>query len=120
MTTVLLVEDDMLLARQFVGTLERAGFSTRHACHGGEAISCIDQQLPDVIILDMLLPVSSGLALLHELQSYQDTARLPVVLCTSVAEQIGLDDVRPYGVARIIDKTTMLPADIVAAVKAVL
>ena len=120
MTRVMLVEDDLLLARQFIFSLSQAGYEVDHAKHSGEAIVKIDENLPDVIILDLLLPVTSGLALLHELQSYQDTADVPIVICSSIVDQMTLDELRPYGVRRLIDKTIMQPQDVVAAVRAVL
>jgi two-component system phosphate regulon response regulator PhoB len=118
MTNVLLVEDDVLLARQFSKTLELADMTVRCAYHAGEAMVMIDEQLPDVLSLDMLLPVTSGLALLHELQSYDDTMRIPVVVCTSMASTLTLEELAPYGVVRLVDKTTMDPRDLVTAVRA--
>jgi CheY-like chemotaxis protein len=47
--------------------------------------------------------------LLHELQSHDDTAELPVILCTSLAQRIQLDDVRKYGVVSVLDKATVTP-----------
>lgn len=114
-----LIEDDILLAEQFVAGLEQAGFSVWHARHAGEAIEKIDQDIPDAIVLDMLLPANSGLALVHELQSYADTAAIPVVLCTSLADNLDLKSLGSYGIRRLVDKTTMLPGDLVAAVRAV-
>jgi hypothetical protein len=58
--------------------------------------------------------------LLHELQSYGDTKMTPVVLCTNMAETLDLEDLRQYGVRRIIDKTTMQLDDLPAAVRSVL
>lgn len=116
---ILIVEDDVLLARQFVGQLSKAGYQVRQALHAGEAMVAIDRDLPDVIVLDMLLPINSGMALLHELQSYNDTASLPVIVCTSLADSINLEDLKPYGVQRLIDKTTMHPRDLVGAIRAV-
>ena len=58
-------------------------------------------------------------ALLHELQSYDDTHQIPIVLCTNLADQFDKKQLEVYGVKRIVDKTTMHPSDIVAAVKAV-
>lgn len=120
MTDIVLVEDDILLARQLTRFLEDAGWSVRHAHHAGEALAMIDAELPRVIILDMLLPVTSGLALVHELQSYSDTVVIPIVICTSMADVVTLDELRPYGVKRLVDKTKMQPADLIAAVRAVL
>ncbi len=118
MTHVLLVEDDLLLARQFMRVLERADMVVSHARHAGEALAFIDATPPDAIILDMLLPATSGFALLHELQSYFDTAALPIIVCTSMADTMTLEELRPYGVYRLLDKMELVPQDLVAAVRA--
>lgn len=119
MTKVVLVEDDAWLAALEMEVLTDAGFTVSYAPHAYSAIELIDEQLPDVLVIDMLLAGTTGLALLHELQSYVDTKKIPVILCTNMAESLSLDDVKAYGVRRIIDKTTMYPADLAAAVRAV-
>ena len=118
MTKVLLVEDDAWLAMLEVKILTEAGCEVSHAAHAYSAIEIIDENTPDVLIVDVLLTGSTGLALLHELQSYVDTKQIPVIVCTNLAESLSLEDVKAYGVRRIIDKTTMIPDDLVAAVRA--
>lgn len=120
MTKILLVEDDAWLAELEASVLEEAGYEVVLAPHALEAIELIDRHHPDVIVLDVLLGGSTAFALLHELQSYDDTNKIPVVLCTNLAEQFDKKQLEAYGVKRIIDKTTMHPSDIVASVKAVL
>ncbi|MFZ2126289.1 MAG: response regulator [Candidatus Microsaccharimonas sp.] len=120
MTKILLVEDDPWLAELEVRTLEGAGFEVAHSPHAPSAIVAIDDVQPDVIILDVLLTGATAFALLHELQSYDDTGKIPIILCTNMAESLKLEDVASYGVRRVVDKTTMKPIDLVAAVKAVL
>lgn len=115
--SVLVIEDDVWLAEQFVRTLTASGYNAGSVSNGQVAMERIDQSPPDAIVLDMLLTGGTGLTLLHELQSYQDTAKIPIVLCTNLASQITLKDVQPYGVHRILDKTTMHPDDIVTAVR---
>ena len=117
---VLLVEDDPWLAELEMKTLGEAGFLVTHAPHAPSAIVKIDEIQPDVMILDVLLTGSTAFALLHELQSYDDTGELPIILCTNMAESVKLEDVQSYGVKRIVDKTTMKPDDLVAAVRSVL
>ena len=118
MSHVLLVEDDMLLAKHFMRVLEQDGMHVVHAPHAGAAIQAIDRQPPDVIVLDVLLPAVSGFSLLHELRTYEDTAAIPTVVCTTMADDMPLETLRSYGVDRLIDKATMQPADIVTAVRA--
>lgn len=119
-THVLLVEDDAWLAELEAGVLTGAGYSIDVVAHGHAAIDAVDRRLPDVIILDVLLAGSTAFTLLHELQSHPDTAVIPVVLCTNLAEQFDSKQLEAYGVRRIVNKTTMVPSDLVAAIKAVL
>jgi len=118
--TVLVVEDDAWLAEQQVRVLEKAGFSAQASPHAIDAITIIDVACPDAIVLDVLLTGTTAFALLHELQSYGDTGTIPVILCTNLAGDLSLENLQPYGVRRILDKTTMLPDDIVTAVRSVL
>lgn len=117
---VLLVEDDPWLAELEAEVLTQAGYVVVHAPHAPSAIAKVDETQPDIIILDVLLTGSTAFALLHELQSYGDTKTVPVILCTNMAEALKIDDLKAYGVQRIIDKTTMHPDDLPAAIKAVL
>lgn len=119
MTRVLLVEDDAWLAEMEVKVLRSAGYEVQRASHAVAAIECIDESVPDVIILDVLLTGSTAFTFLNELQSHPDTAALPVVLCTNIAEQFSSSQLKAYGVKRVVDKTTMHPDDLVVAVRAV-
>lgn len=119
-TDVVIVEDDLWLSEQLERTLVRAGFTVRRTSNGHVAIELIDELMPRAIVLDVLLAGGTGITLLHELQSYQDTGQIPVVLCTNLASSLTLDELRPYGVQRILDKTTMHPDDVTTAVRSVL
>jgi len=114
---VLVVEDNDWLAGQYLRVLKAAGFSARHVSNALAAIDLIDEVLPRVIVLDMLLAVTTGMALLHELRSHDDLAQLPVIVVTNLADELKLEDLRPYGVTQLLDKTTMHPDDIATAVK---
>lgn len=118
--SVLIVEDDEWLAEQHQRVLNMAGYKTTIALHAIAAIQAIDDVHPDVIILDVLLTGNTAFALLHELQSYGDTGSIPIILCTNLASELSIDNLKPYGVRRILDKTTMAPDDLVAAVRNVL
>lgn len=119
MIQVLLVEDDAWLADMEQAVLSEAGYEVVVAPHALGAIDFIDTSVPDVIILDVLLAGSTAFSLLNELQSHADTHAIPVVLCTNLAEQFTSSQLRSYGVKRVVNKTTMHPHDLVAAVKAV-
>jgi DNA-binding response OmpR family regulator len=116
---VVVVEDDVWLAEHYLRVLRRAGYETYHAGHALGAIDMIDDVKPHAVLLDVLLTGTTALALLHELRSHADLADVPIVLATNLADQIALEDVAGYGVKRILDKATMHPEDVIAAIRTV-
>lgn len=118
--SILIVEDETWLAEQHARVLVAAGYKPTISPHALAAIAAVDDVQPEAIILDVLLTGSTAFAFLHELQSYTDTAQIPIILCTSLAEDIKLADVSSYGVRRILDKTVMEPEDLVTALRSVL
>jgi DNA-binding response OmpR family regulator len=117
---IVIVEDDRWLAEHYARVLNRSGYDVQTATSALEAMDVIDDVRPDAVLLDVLLTGTSALALLHELKSHPDLADIPIVLATNLADQIQLDDVKDYGVKRILDKATMQPGDIPAAIRSVL
>jgi CheY-like chemotaxis protein len=87
---ILIVDDtwDCLLVLRLM--LERHGFSVRAAQSGEEALGKIQTQVPDVLMLDVMMLGMSGLELLEHLRDGPTTARIPVIL---VSARIGDDDV---------------------------
>lgn len=110
MKQVLIVEDDRWLADSYRRLLEKAGFSVTSVTGSEEAIRRIETAAPDVILADVLLEGNTVVSLLHELQSYDDTRRIPVVICTSLTHD-GLEANRlhGYGVRAVLDKATLTP-----------
>ncbi len=117
---VLVVEDDEWFSQQQSAILIKAGYRVELAHHALSAIQIIDKKPPDAIILDILLVGSTAFALLHELKTYNDTANIPIIVCSNLAADLSIDEVGPYGVKKILDKSTMQPDDLVAAIKGVL
>jgi DNA-binding response OmpR family regulator len=116
-SSVLIVEDDDWFAEQQMRTLAGAGFTVTHVPHGLAAIEALDRFKPDILVLDIFLPGPNALALLHELQSYADLARLPIIVCSNSAADVPEGALTEYGVSCVIDKTSMQPVDLVAAVR---
>jgi two-component system NtrC family sensor kinase len=117
---VLIVEDDEWLAQQHARTLSEAGIRAESVSHALAAIDSIDTSIPDALVLDLLLAGPNAFTLLHELRSHADLASIPVILCTANTEGIASEDIVAYGVRQVLDKATMLPRDLIAAVKKVL
>lgn len=117
---VLLIEDDKWLADQYVRIIKKHGYEVTVSASAERAISIIDDNLPDVIILDILLTGSTAFALLNELQSYDDTCNIPIIICSTLSADLSMDRLSGYGVGAILDKTTMSPIGLVEAIKKVI
>lgn len=120
MPFALIVEDDSWQAEQYIRTLGEAGIRARAVPHALAAMDSVDAALPDVVVLDVLLAGPNAFTLLHEFRSHPDLAGIPVVLCTTIADQLTAEDLKAYGVRTVLDKTTMKPGDLVTAIKKVL
>ncbi len=117
---VLIIEDDTWLAEQYSRVITKAGYNAIITPHTLSAIHVIDEVEISAIILDLLLTGSNAFTLIHELQSYGDTGDIPIILCTNLANDISLEDLKPYGIKRLLDKSKMIPGDLVVALKSVL
>ncbi|USN96337.1 MAG: response regulator [Candidatus Nomurabacteria bacterium] len=116
--TVLIVESEPWLGDHYERVLTKNGFTVSRASNGYAAIDMIDEKLPEAIVMSLLLSGTSGLGLLHELQTYVDTAKIPVIVCGGQLD-LKLEDLEPYGVKRLLDSASMRPDDVVAAVRSV-
>lgn len=115
MSKILLVEDDNWFAHQQMRILSAAGHDVMRVSDAQSAIDAVEHIAPQAVVLDILLIYNTAFALLHELQSYQETSTLPVVVYTTQAEALDDTSLKPYGVHAILDKTTMHPIDTVRA-----
>ena len=79
---ILVVEDDTALANMYRASLRLAGFEVATAHDGFTALSSIDANRPDLIVLDLHLPRVHGVAVLQDLAANPDTATIPVVIVT--------------------------------------
>jgi DNA-binding response OmpR family regulator len=95
---VLIVEDDATLASVVSRYLQRAGCSTVRASSGTQALASVATSLPDLVLLDVMLPELDGLQVCRTLRS--DHPRLPVIMLTALGEvddriaglEVGADD----------------------------
>jgi two-component system, OmpR family, response regulator ResD len=116
--SVLVVDDEPTIAEVVARYLERAGYRTRVAADGVQAIEVAASQHPDLVVLDLMLPGLDGLEVMRRLRE-QDRDRIAVILLTAKGEEsdrviglrLGADDyvVKPFS-----------PAELVARVDAVL
>ena len=110
MKKILLIEDDKWYAESLSRMLDE--FEIKITDSAEKSIEIIDQDVPDVICLDLNLGAKNGLSLLHELQSYIDTRKIPIVILSTDARRLDVDNLLVYGVTKILDKTEITPDEL--------
>lgn len=82
--TVLLVDDDVALAQLLREFLELQGFAVQLAHRGEDALAAVGRRMPDLVVLDVMLPGSSGFEILRRLR---ETCEVPVIMLTARGEE---------------------------------
>ncbi len=87
MSSVVVVEDEAAIAELVAINLRHAGFDVRIAADAEAAIAAVDAVLPDLVIIDWMLPGQSGLALAKRWRAQARTRELPMIMLTARAEE---------------------------------
>jgi two-component system phosphate regulon response regulator PhoB len=85
---VLIIEDERDLVEGLVYNLQREGYDTLTAYDGQEGLRKAQMQLPDLILLDIMLPILSGTEVLRELRKGERTKDIPVIILSAKAEEM--------------------------------
>ncbi|MCX7888195.1 MAG: phosphate regulon transcriptional regulator PhoB [Rhodobacteraceae bacterium] len=108
---VLVVEDEPAQRDLLTYNLEADGFRVAGAASGDEALMLVDEERPDLILLDWMLPGVSGIEICRRLKSRPETRGVPIVMLSARSEEVdrvrgletGADDyvVKPYSVIEL-------------------
>ena len=106
--TILLVEDSKPIRRENESALLEAGYEVICAEDGEAALRCAEEQKPDLILLDMILPKMSGPEVLKHLKSESATAQIPVVVLSSLSDK-NRQKLLEEGAEEYLEKNSLLP-----------
>jgi len=115
---ILLVEDDEFLRGLVVRALGEAGYEVSIAGDGEEALREARKRVPDLILLDLVLPGYSGFELIAKLRQEEATAKIPFIVLSNSAETQSKKSGEDLGAAGYLVKAQSTPIDIVANVDA--
>ncbi|MCS7030246.1 MAG: response regulator [Gloeomargarita sp. SKYG116] len=87
MATVMVVEDQKTQREMIVALLQREGLQVIEAADGYEAFEMVKGgQIPDLVVMDVVMPRMNGYQLVRQLRSYPQTSKIPVLMCSSKGE----------------------------------
>lgn len=116
---IVVVEDEPDILEVISYNLKREGFKVKSALDGSRGLELIQQQLPDLVLLDLMLPGMDGLQICQQLKQQASTQNIPIIMVTAKGEEsdvvlglgVGADDyiAKPFS-----------PKELIARVKAVI
>ena len=108
------VEDEAGIRNMMVYTLEAAGLEAKGIEDGAALYDALKEQIPTLIILDIMLPDEDGISILKKLRVQSSTQRVPVIMATAKGSEydkvIGLDSgaddylVKPFGMMEMVSR----------------
>ena len=117
---ILLIDEDRFLNEVYSAKLTAAGFDVAFTLNGVEGLEKAKSFLPDLIILDLLLPKMSGNQLLEKLRQNKETKDTKVIVFTNVIPNEGIEKVAQYGITDYILKSDMSSVNLVDKVSHIL
>jgi DNA-binding response OmpR family regulator len=120
MTKILAAEDDKLISNSLCEALKTAGFEPTPAYDGEEAVAKAKEIMPDLVLLDIMMPKLDGISVLWELKANPTTAKIPVVVLTNIGDVETISKIVEAGAVDYLLKSDQSVDDIIQKVKDVL
>lgn len=117
MKKLLIIEDDINLLALYREVFSKEGFEVFTAEDGGEAIVKLEQTAPDVILLDLMLPVVDGFAVLEKIRSTPQTLHSLVIVQTNLDSEMQRQKAKNLGADQFLVKADDNPGSLIQEVK---
>jgi len=109
---VLVVEDEEPISQLLAYNLTKEGFTVAVSSDGDEALMAVDEEKPDLVLMDWMLPNVSGIELCRQLRTRMETREIPVIMLTARGEEedrvrgldVGADDyvTKPFSMSELV------------------
>lgn len=115
--TILLVEDDALLLEVLKIQIESEGFQVKTAMNGLEVLELAKKYVPNLILLDLIIPGIDGFAVLRELKADPKLAKIPVVVLSNLDNESDIKSTIALGAVEHVIKANVKVQEIIKVIK---
>ncbi len=91
---ILLAEDDKQISLAYIIGLKKAGYEVKHVENGADIIAIIKLFNPDIILLDLIMPIRNGFDILHDMKN--EDLDIPVIILSNIYEENYIQDAKIY------------------------
>jgi DNA-binding response OmpR family regulator len=116
-TKIAIIEDDQAISQMYRIKFEAEGYAVETADNGQLGLELIDKMRPNIVLLDLMMPVMTGEEMLGKLRATEWGKDIKVIILTNRGEQEIPPEVKKMGVTAIILKADMTPRQVAELVK---
>ncbi len=117
MTKIAIIEDDPVIRQMYLMKFEASGFEVSVAENGQEGVALVERFEPDIILLDISMPVMSGDEALTKIRNTDYGRDTPVMILTNLGEEEAPKSLHKLGIHSYIVKADLTPRQVVDRVK---
>ncbi len=117
---ILIVEDDKFLRELIAQKLIKEGYDIAEAVDGEKGIKAVEEEKPDLVLLDLILPGVDGFEVLAKIKEDPKIAQIPVIILSNLGQKDDIERGLKMGAVDYLIKAHFTPGEIIEKVKAVL
>lgn len=117
---LLIIEDDLFLLNMYASKFELEGFEVILAEDGEKGWRTAIKEMPEIILLDIMMPKMNGFEVLEKLKSDDKVSKIPVILLTNLSQKDEIERAMNLGAADFLIKAHFRPSEVVEKIKKLL
>lgn len=114
---ILLCEDEEFVARSYMRKLQFEGYTVLHAHNGKEGLELMRKEKPDLILLDLMMPLKNGFEVLKEMMADDELKNITVIVASNLGQRTDIDEATRLGAKDYIVKSNVSLRELVEKVK---
>ena len=117
MAKILFIEDDPLIVKIYTTRLTADGYQVFSAENGEEGLKVAEKEIPDIIILDVMMPKIDGFGVLEKLRAHEQLKSKPVLVYSNLGQDEEIERAKKMGATEFIVKANLSPTEMVEKIK---
>lgn len=114
---IMIVEDDSFVMDIYQTKLNQEGYEVLPAENGAEAIKKLEKEIPDLILLDIIMPYVDGLQVLRKIKADEKLKDIPVILLTNLSQKENINEGLGLGADDYLIKSHFTPSEVLEKIK---
>lgn len=114
---ILLAEDDKFISLAYQDGLSRAGFEVIAATDGVEALDKARKEKPELILLDLVMPIKNGFEVLEELKADKELKNVPIIILSNLGQNSDIEKGKALGAVDYLIKSNFSMSEVIEKIK---